>query len=104
MLEKLEQMLASGKNSALLRFSIGSEHFKHGDPAAAAAHLRKAVALDPKYAAAWKLLGKANQTAGATSATADAWTQGIAVAEANGEIQAAREMKVFLKRLDRAGG
>lgn len=61
MLEKLEQMLASGKDSALLRFSIGSEHFKHGDPAAAAAHLRKAVALDPKYAAAWKLLGKANQ-------------------------------------------
>ena len=104
MLEKLEQMLASGKDSALLRFSIGSEHFKHGDPAAAAAHLRKAVALDPKYAAAWKLLGKANQTAGATSATADAWTQGIAVAEANGDIQAAREMKVFLKRLDRAGG
>ncbi len=104
MLERLEQMLASGKDTALLRFSIGNEHLKRGDPAAAAAHLRKAVELDPKYSAAWKLLGKANEAAGAARAAADAWTQGVAVAEANGDHQAAREMKVFLKRLRRPGG
>ncbi len=104
MLEQLERMLASGKDTALLRFSIGSEHLKRGDPAAAAAHLRKAVDLDPKYSAAWKLLGKANEAAGAANAAADAWTQGIAVAEANGDIQAVREMRVFLKRLARTGG
>ena len=61
-------MLAAGKDSALLRFGLGSEHLKRGDPAAAAAHLRQAVELDPKYSAAWKLLGKANEAAGNTPA------------------------------------
>ncbi len=92
-------MLAAGKDSALLRFGLGSEHLKRGDPAAAAAHLRQAVELDPKYSAAWKLLGKANEAAGNTPAAADVWKQGIAVAEANGDLQAAREMGVFLKRI-----
>lgn len=99
MLEALEKMLAAGKDSALLRFSLGNEHLKRGDPAAATAHLRKAVELDPKYSAGWKMLGKAWQAAGYADAAADAWRQGIAVAEANGDKQAAKEMAVFLKRI-----
>jgi len=104
MLDRLERMLADGKDSALLRFSLGSEHLKRGDPAAAAAYLRRAVELDAAYSAAWKLLGKANEMAGSRIAAAEAWTRGIEIAEANGDLQAAREMKVFLKRLAATGG
>ena len=101
MLDALERMLAAGKDTALLRFSLGSEHLKRGDPAAATAHLRKAVELDPNYSAAWKLLGKAWEAAGVAAAAEEAWRQGVAVAEANGDKQAAKEMTVFLKRLAR---
>lgn len=101
MLEALERMLASGKDSALLRFSLGSEHLKRGDPAAASEHLRKAVEQDPDYSAAWKMLGKACEAAGDKAGAGEAWRRGIAVAEARGDVQAAREMGVFLRRLER---
>jgi len=101
MIEKLERLLATRKDGALLRFSLGGEYLKRDDPAAAAAHLRKAVELDPNYSAAWKLLGKAYQGAGQATAAIEAWRQGIGVAEANGDQQAAKEMKVFLKRLEK---
>jgi Tfp pilus assembly protein PilF len=102
MLEKLERMLAAGRDSAMLRFGLGNEHLKRGDPVAAAAHLRKAVELDPGYSAAWKLLGRACEAAGYAQAAMDAYRQGISVAEAGGDKQAAREMTVFLRRLEKA--
>ena len=99
MLEKLEQMLASGKDGALLRFILGNELLKRGDPVSATTHLRKAVELDPGYSAGWKLLGKAWEASGCLDAAVQAWCEGIAVAERNGDKQAAREMGVFLRRL-----
>ena len=35
-----EKMLAAGKDNALLRFSLGNEYLKAGDPANAANHLK----------------------------------------------------------------
>jgi len=102
MLENLERLLARGKDGALLRFSIAGEYLKRGDPTAAAAHLRKSVELDPKYSAGWKLLGKAYEVAGQFTAAEAAWREGLSVSEANGDLQAAKEMKVFLKRLAKA--
>ena len=58
-IENLEKMLSAGKDSALLRFSLGSEYLKARDAGMAAGHLQRAVALDPGYSAAWKLLGSA---------------------------------------------
>ena len=57
-------MLASGKDTALLRYSIGNEYAKAGDWAAAADALSYAVALDPTYTAAWKLYAKTLEQAG----------------------------------------
>ena len=54
-----ERMISAGRDSALLRFSLGNEYLKIGDPSGAAEHLEKAVLLDAGYSAAWKLLGKA---------------------------------------------
>ncbi len=95
-------MLASGRDNALLRFSLGSEYLKQGDAVKAAEHLRRAVEHDPKYSAAWKLLGRALTEAEAWSEALAAYRQGIAVAEARGDKQAAREMGVFARRIEAA--
>lgn len=101
-IERLEAMLASGKDGALLRFGLGSEYLKAGDRARAAMHLREALARDPAYSAAWKLLGKALEADDPRQA-ADAWRRGIEAAGAKGDKQAAKEMAVFLRRLEKAG-
>jgi tetratricopeptide (TPR) repeat protein len=94
-LASFERMLASGKDGALLRYSLGNEYLKAGDVARAALHLREAVALDPGYTAAWKETGDAE---GALAA----YRSGIAVAQRKGDKQAGREMEVFAKRLVKA--
>ena len=95
----LEKMLGGPRDGALLRYSLGSEWLKAGDPARAVEFLRSAVERDPNHSAAWKLLGKALAENGERNASEDAFEQGIRVAQARGDIQAAKEMAVFAKRL-----
>lgn len=95
-----ETMLKQGRDNALLRFSLGNEYLKQGDAAKAAEHLKRAVEHDPRYSAAWKLLGKALTDAEAWSDALAAYQQGISVAEARGDKQAAKEMGVFAKRVE----
>ena len=99
-IERLEALLAKQGESALLRFSLGNAYLETV-PALAIEHLRRAVALDPEYSAAWKLRGRALLASGATADARAAYVQGIEVAERRGDIQAAKEMRVFLKRLDK---
>ncbi|MDD3449463.1 MAG: tetratricopeptide repeat protein [Gammaproteobacteria bacterium] len=100
-IENFEKMLAAGQDSALLRYGLGSAYLQAGDAARAAEHLARAVAQDPAYSAAWKAYGKALAGDGRPDAAAAAYARGIEVAEERGDIQAAKEMKVFLKRLRR---
>jgi len=100
-IENLEKVLASGRDDALLRYSLGSAYLGAGQYAKAAEHLRKALEHNPDYSAAWKALGKALTEAGDTGAAMEAYGHGIRVAEGKGDIQAAKEMKVFLGRLQR---
>ena len=100
-IERFEALLAQGRDNALLRYSLGNEYLKQGKPAEAVPHLRRAVAHDPRYSAAWKLLGRALAEAGAPEEALAAYREGIAVAEARGDVQAAREMKVFARRIEK---
>ena len=89
------------RDGALLRFSLGSALLEQDDHIAAAEEFRRAVSFDPNYSAAWKLLGKACLAAGDTHAAADAWRQGIEVAQKRGDKQAEKEMTVFLRRAEK---
>jgi predicted Zn-dependent protease len=100
-IQNLEKMLASGRDSSLLRFSLGNEFSKLGQFEQAATHLQQAVTQDPNYSAAWKLLGKALNEAGQLAAALAAYQSGIAVAEKRGDKQAAKEMAVFAKRIQK---
>ncbi|MCD7039019.1 hypothetical protein LRQ20_11825 [Pseudomonas sp. MAFF 311096] len=101
MLDSLEKMLAKGMDNALLRFGLGKGYLDLKDNAKAAEHLQKCVEFDPKYSAAWKLLGKAHQAQSDSDAARQAWEKGIEAAQAHGDKQAEKEMTVFLRKLDR---
>ena len=101
MLDALEKMLAKGVDNALLRFGLGKGYLDLGEPAKAAEHLQRCVAFDPKYSAAWKLLGKAFLAQADYPAARQAWEQGLEAARAHGDKQAEKEMTVFLKKLER---
>jgi Tfp pilus assembly protein PilF len=100
-IERFEALLASGKDGALLRFGLGLQYLKRGEAGAAASHLRVAITQDPGYSAAWKLLGKALTESGDADAAIEAYQQGIAAAAGKGDKQAAKEMSVFLRRLEK---
>ncbi len=100
-IEALLAMLERGQDSALLRFSLGSEYLGEDQHRLAAEHLRRAVELDPNYSSAWKLLGRTRAILNCTTEAIDAYRQGIEIAEANGDRQAAKEMTVFLRRLEK---
>lgn len=102
-IDNFEKMLAAGQDTALLRYSLGNEYLKIGDAVSAARHLQHAVQHDQGYSAAWKLLGKALAEVGDAAAAKQAFRTGIEVAERKGDVQAAKEMRVFLRRLEKAG-
>ncbi|MHB8453291.1 MAG: tetratricopeptide repeat protein [Acidiferrobacterales bacterium] len=95
----LEAMLSRGQDSALLRYGLGKAHLDQGQYDAAVEHLKKALELDPRYSAAWKLLGQALAMAKRDAEAIRIYQDGIEIAERNGDLQAAKEMKIFLKRL-----
>jgi Tfp pilus assembly protein PilF len=101
MLKELLTLLEVGPDNALLRFSLGGAYLKQGDLEQAKAHLAKAVELDPEYSAAWKLYGKTLQQLREDDQAEQVLTQGIKVANKKGDIQAAKEMQVFLKRVQK---
>jgi tetratricopeptide (TPR) repeat protein len=101
-IDNLLAMLQRGQDNALLRFSLGNEYVKTEQWSEAIRHLSEAVALDPTYSAAWKQYGKALASAERYREAADALQQGIRVAEEKGDVQAVKEMRVFLKRAHKA--
>lgn len=96
-----EKLLAAGQDSASLRFGLGNAYLKADDPARGAEHLRQATELDPDYSAAWKLYAKALALSGQRDQAIQAYERGIDIAQRKGDLQAAKEMAVFLRRLQR---
>lgn len=97
----LERMLAAGTDNVMLRYALGSALLKESAAEEAAVHLRRAVELAPDHSASWKLLGKALTAAGDAAGALAAYEQGIETAESKKDVQAVKEMRVFVKRLRR---
>jgi len=98
-ISNFKSILEQGQDNALIRFSLGNAYLNSNNYEEAIKHLSLALKHDPGYSAAWKLYGKALASAGNNDQAITAYQQGIEIAENKGDIQAAREMKVFLKRL-----
>lgn len=100
-LASLENMLASGQDNAILRFTLGNGFFRQKDYARAAEHLYAAVEHDPGYSAAWKILGRSLYEDGRLDEAAAVYRQGLEAARRKGDKQAEKEMQVFLRRIEK---
>jgi predicted Zn-dependent protease len=94
----LKQMLAQGQDNLLLRFGLGKAMLDADQASEAIEHFLKAIEFNPEHSASWKLLGKAYASIGQPEEAINTYKLGIEMAEMKGDIQAAKEMKVFLKR------
>lgn len=99
MSDRLRKQLGGPRDGALLRFSLGNALLAEDDASGAVDAFRAALEFKPDYSAAWKLLAAAQLKAGDSSAAQASYERGIDVAQAAGDIQAAKEMQVFLRRL-----
>lgn len=95
----LKNLLLQGQDSVILRFGLGNALLKSGQASEAIPHLKAALEFDPEYSAAWKILGKALAETGDKEQAIEVYKKGISVAEAKGDRQAVKEIRVFLKRL-----
>lgn len=101
MIDGLEKLLAQGKDSPELRFGLGNAYLGQGKPLQALEHLRACLEQNPDYSAAWKLLGRACQALDRPEEALDAYRQGVATAHKAGDVQAEKEMTVFVRRLQK---
>ncbi len=104
MTQRLQALLDAGKETALLRYTLGKAALDDAQPATALEHLLRATTLDPHYSVAWKLLGKTQLALGDPAAARQAWESGLACAQDKGDAQVVKELGVFLKRLDKQQG
>lgn len=99
--QRLEGLLAQGRDAAPLRVSLALACMGRGDATDAIAHLERAVEMDPAYTAAWKAYGRALAMDGQDTRAREAYRRGLETARAAGDRQAEREIQVFLRRLDK---
>ncbi len=98
-IENFRRLLESGRDSALLRFSLGATLIQKNCLNEAIDQLELAIEQNPDYSAAHKLLAKAIADKGDTVHAIAAYEAGIKVAQKVGDKQAEKEMQVFAKRL-----
>ncbi len=98
-IRELQELLEDEPDDGLLNLTLGQEYLASGDASSALPHLEKVVALEPRYTVAYRYLGSALEELGRTADAIRAWERGVAVADETGDIQAGKEMSVFLARL-----
>jgi predicted Zn-dependent protease len=101
---RLQHLCGGPRDGALLRVTLANALLAQGDAVAATAELRRALAFDPDYSAAWKLLGKTLADGKDATAAIAAYRAGIAAANRRGDKQAEKQMQVFLRRLEKGRG
>lgn len=97
-IDRIREMLESEPEDALLLAMLGTALIEEGNPQDAVEPFRSASRLRPDYTASWKGLGRALFESGLHEEAVAALRKGIEVARKNGDLQAVREMEVWLRR------
>ena len=98
-ISQLENSVEQNPQNALMHYTLGVEYLRVDQPKKAIHMLRKSIDLEPDYSAAYRELGKALLKINSKREAIEIFNKGIAVAEEKGDIQTAKEMRVFLNRI-----
>lgn len=99
-IKQLNNLVKKDPNNTLFLFTLGLEYLKSGNAEKAIVPLKKAIELNPNYSAAYRAPGKAFTQIECTNEAIGIYQKGIMeIAESVGDLQAKKEMPVFLKRL-----
>ena len=99
-IKRLEELLPKEADDPLTHFLLGREYLDDERYDDGARVLGRCVELNPQYTAAYRFLGDCHRKAGRTKEARMTYELGIQVANETGDLQAGKEMEVFLKRLD----
>src|SRR5262249_58563779 len=95
-IQQFQELIALEPNDTVLRFGLGELYIETENFAAAAEQFAEIVRLDPQYSAAYRYLGQAYTALERAQEAGEIFQRGIAIAEARGDLQTAKEMRVFL--------
>lgn len=101
-IDRLSALLDGPRDGPLLRFGLANACLQAGRHAEAIGYYRDVLARDAKFSAAWKQLGKALVADEQPEEALQVYRQGHQVATDKGDLQAAKEMAVFIRRLEKA--
>ena len=101
---EFKEVVAEMPDDPVLRFGLAGAYLDAAQPESAVAEYQETIRLKRDYSAAYRGLGRALERAGRPAEARAAYVEGIEVATRNGDLQTKKEMEVFLRRLDKAGG
>jgi Flp pilus assembly protein TadD len=88
----------------VVRFGLAGAYLEAGQAESAVVEYEEAIRLKPDYSAAHRGLGRALERGGRPEEARAAYRQGLEIAERTGDLQTKKEIAVFLRRLEAAGG
>jgi predicted Zn-dependent protease len=98
---RFEEVARLMPDDPVVRLGLGTAYLEAGRAADAVREFAEAVRLKPDYTAAHRGFGRALEAAGRLDEAKPAYERGIEVGRATGDLQAVKEMEVFLRRLER---
>ena len=99
---ELRRLAEAEPDDALTHFLLGRETAERGLFEEARGAFATAIEIDPGYSAAYRHLGNCLERLDRAKEAADTYRLGADVASSAGDIQAGKEMRAFLKRLERS--
>jgi len=86
------------------RIGLATAYLEAGQAEDAVREFTETIRLKPDYTAAHRGLGRSLEKAGRLEEARAAYRKGIEVGRATGDLQAVKEMEVFLRRLEQRKG
>jgi Tfp pilus assembly protein PilF len=100
-INKIKELLKIYPQDVVLMISLAQAYFDNKDYQKAVDTSRKILKINPDYSVAFRILGRALVKTEELTDAIKTYKKGIVVAGKNGDLQVAKEMTVFLGRLEK---
>ena len=99
--DMFRKLLERDPENPMVLYSLGNEMFKEQRYSEAKTYLSRAVRNKSDYSVAYRTLGRVLYELHEDDEARRVFAQGREVADANGDLQTAKEIDVFVRRLER---